>query len=193
MGYRDDFYCMRNFHGYTGRLHDFPTLYFLKRLWIGGVFYGHVTQKHELPGNVGRMPVEGPDTSYSAVNEPHNGGRLVERDRHGVFHVSRNPIILRAAMNQAQLAMCEKILRECVHEKYISTYSPRDQHIIDTQRQLHQAIITPAALMGQIQRMRTAADQRAAHAARMQQMGDFQRLRRRVDASALLARQRRGL
>lgn len=51
MGYRDDFYTLDNIIGYTGVLHRQPTVYF----WDDTAnAYGHITQQHGQPDNVGR-------------------------------------------------------------------------------------------------------------------------------------------
>lgn len=58
-GYRSDFYIIQNIIGYTGTLQGTPTaanplkgaptVYF----WDGKE-YGHITQQHDVPSNVGR-------------------------------------------------------------------------------------------------------------------------------------------
>ena len=51
MGYRDTFYCTDNIIGYTGALHECPTVYFFSPK---NSAYGHITQAHGIEGNVGR-------------------------------------------------------------------------------------------------------------------------------------------
>lgn len=47
--YRPDFYVRENMIGYTGELHNAPTIYFKS-----ATEYGHITQAHKLASNVGR-------------------------------------------------------------------------------------------------------------------------------------------
>ena len=87
MPYHDTFYTAQNIIGYTGALHDFPTVYFRcdRRNLIG-----RITQRHPYPQNVGRNR---PSTSigYTMGNEmTANGMRLVERHPNGRTHTSRN-------------------------------------------------------------------------------------------------------
>jgi hypothetical protein len=188
MGYRDDFYCMANLLGYTGRLNDFPTLYFQKTTWFGGIYFGHITQKHFMPGNVGRTPVQGPDPSYTAENELRHGGKLVERARGRLLHVSRNPLIRREQMNPAQLAFCANALRQCAYEKYMPGYSEEDRLLMRVQRQFKLGI-NPQTLGAAIGRRHALAERRQIDV-------DFRKLmtaNKRLASAGDLARQRRGL
>lgn len=51
-GYRPDLYCQMNIIGYTGSIHQNPTVYFLS-----DTHYGHITQHHKLNSNIGREQV----------------------------------------------------------------------------------------------------------------------------------------
>jgi hypothetical protein len=87
MGYRDDFYMVQYIIGYSGNLHDFPTVYFRK-----GNEYGHITQKHPCPQNVGRMAVRS-SADYWIGNEPVHGTlKLLEKENGVVFHESRSTL-----------------------------------------------------------------------------------------------------
>ena len=124
MGYRDDFYVKENIIGWTGDINgDAFTVYFAdcdgsppRTVRIAGVDqivvqFGHITQKHDCPYNIGREEV-GECFSYSIFNGGGNGAmiesalgkkgmgklkrgeRLEDRD-HKVFHDSRsafNPV-----------------------------------------------------------------------------------------------------
>jgi hypothetical protein len=57
MGYRDDFYIKENIIGYTGFLCNKASVYFKKTLPSGEIEYGHITQYHEDPNNIGRGKV----------------------------------------------------------------------------------------------------------------------------------------
>jgi hypothetical protein len=50
--YRPDFYTPENIIGYTGKLHEDPTVYFRN-----GREYGHITQQHDTADNIGRQLV----------------------------------------------------------------------------------------------------------------------------------------
>ncbi len=79
MGYMDDFYTEANIIGHTGSLADNPTVYFadagimnpVTRVVNGKnqvmVKFGHITQHHDLPGNIGRETVH-EAYSYSISN-----------------------------------------------------------------------------------------------------------------------------
>jgi hypothetical protein len=161
MGYRDDFYCMRNLFGYTGQIHRFPTVYFVKET-PAGAFYGHITQQHDGSANVGRMEVAGPDPQYRAENEGWFRKHLVERSGGIDFHTSRSRLVRRKDMKDAELALCLLAIRSCTHEKYITAYSPRDHELIWRQQLKRDRAITPAALARQKRRlhpMQQALDQ----------------------------------
>jgi hypothetical protein len=64
MGYRDDFYVVGNIIGFTGLLHQSPTVYF-----HAGTEFGHITQDHWFEGNRCREGVRN-DPNYTIDNEP---------------------------------------------------------------------------------------------------------------------------
>jgi hypothetical protein len=53
MGYRDDFYVVENMSGYTGDIHDNPTVYFYSY-----EEHGRITQDHHRKDNIGRDVVK---------------------------------------------------------------------------------------------------------------------------------------
>jgi hypothetical protein len=124
MGYRDDFYVKENIIGWTGDINgDAFTVYFAdchgsppRTVRIAGVDqivvqYGHITQKHDCPYNIGREEID-ECFSYSIFNGGRNGtmiesklgnrgmSKLMRGDQledidHEVFHPSRsafNPV-----------------------------------------------------------------------------------------------------
>ena len=106
MPYRDDFYCAENLIGYTGKLNDFPSVYFSK---LSTGEFGHITQKHPIKGNEGREVVLTSDGGYRAVNEDvtdkdgevHNAFKEYCGKR--CFHQSRNEFIPKDASNEGVL------------------------------------------------------------------------------------------
>lgn len=57
MGYRDDFYQEQNIIGWTGNIHNRPSVYFRRRAANRGWEFGHITVAHDNPENVGREEV----------------------------------------------------------------------------------------------------------------------------------------
>jgi hypothetical protein len=94
--YRPDFYTPENIIGYTGKLHESPTVYFQD-----GPEYGHITQQHDVADNIGRQLVgeEGGGWKYVIGDMEVEGVlRSVERLVHPTkgtryFHVSRGQFI----------------------------------------------------------------------------------------------------
>ena len=79
-------YQPQNVTGFTGRLGHDPTVYY-----HSGDVFGHITQAHDIPENVGReMPIS--DPTYTATNTGPLG-ELEERSQGRVFHTSRNPLV----------------------------------------------------------------------------------------------------
>ena len=111
MPYRDDFYCADNLIGYTGKLTDFPTVYFFKP--STGEF-GHITQKHDITNNEGREPVMVSNGGYRAVNEDvaDEQGKvtkhLKEYSGDRVFHTSRHEFIPKDGSNEGVLLQAIK-------------------------------------------------------------------------------------
>ena len=130
MGYRDDFYMVQYIIGYTGDLHAFPTVYFIK-----GNEYGHITQKHDESQNVGRMEVYLSDT-YSIGNEIVDGSlKLVEKEGGVVFHTSRSTLtmvnVFAPAKKDTVALLAQSIYKRDKGEKYISSWSEKDFHTVD--------------------------------------------------------------
>ena len=147
MPYHDTFYTAENIIGYTGQLHQLPTVYFRcdRRNLVG-----RITQTHPYPQNVGRAR---PATSigYRMGNEmTPNGLRLVERHATGAPHTSRNVFVAldggdpgqRHGANMADLARQMQVLailaqsiRNCPQPKQIHQFSRADQTRIARARQ----------------------------------------------------------
>jgi hypothetical protein len=86
VAYEPNFYQAKNIVGYTGTIGQSPTVYFMD-----GKNYGHITQAHDCPMNVGRETLgaliesaAGTDINgmvltlfYRATNDP-TSGKLVE-------------------------------------------------------------------------------------------------------------------
>lgn len=107
--YRPDFYTPENIIGFTGKLHESPTVYFRD-----GDEFGHITQAHQYDWNVGREPVDrqirGRRYYYIENWQVNNAPKAVEYfvDRSGridVFHCSRNQFIDCGRANIDQLAI----------------------------------------------------------------------------------------
>lgn len=126
MGYRDDVYAVWNIVGYTGKLNDFPTVYFVSPDTVMG---GHITQKHGLPTNVGRQAVFSLQ-GYTYRNETYDGKfRLVERWPNGGIHPSRNPMVEIDQDNPDMrvVAVLAQAITNCPEEKYISEVYDEDK------------------------------------------------------------------
>lgn len=90
MGYEDSFYVAINIIGYTGDLHDKPTVYFKN-----GHRFGHITQSHKKADNIGREKVH-TNKNYKIENvyfEDSKEERAVESIGKIKFHKSRNKFI----------------------------------------------------------------------------------------------------
>ena len=89
MGYEDDFYVRKNIIGYTGELHNNPTVYFTTQNE-----HGRITQAHPNAENVGRNLVK-TRHGHTFKNEDIGRGeiRLVEYQNERKFHTSRNALI----------------------------------------------------------------------------------------------------
>lgn len=94
--YRADFYLPKNIYGFTGSLHNKPTVYFLTE-----TEYGHITQKYSADWNIGRERVgnryeEG--FTYKISNGMHNGKRtclevgILPNGKEYLLHPSRGPL-----------------------------------------------------------------------------------------------------
>lgn len=89
MGYRDDFFVVDNIVGYTGKLHDLPTVYFESEAEVS-----HITQQHDIKDNIGREAVFSRE-GYHAGNTDEGGekARLLELKGSNLIHESRNEMI----------------------------------------------------------------------------------------------------
>jgi len=132
MGYRDDFYRTANIIGYSGQIDSFPSVYFQS-----SSEYGHITQMHFYPQNVGRMKVESA-VGYTIGNERIKGVlKLVEKLNGKIFHESRSTLT-RIGLGHQDFALLEQAIWRYPAEKYISefgrlTKKKTDLDIIDAQ------------------------------------------------------------
>jgi hypothetical protein len=115
MGYRDDFYRTANIIGYSGQIRSFPSVYFKS-----SSEYGHITQIHSYPQNVGRMKVES-SVGYTIGNEPIDGVlKLVEKVNGNIFHESRST--LTRIVGHQDFALLAQAIWRYPAEKYISEF-----------------------------------------------------------------------
>lgn len=134
MGYRDDFYCVGNIIGYSGKLNDYPTVYFQS-----DTEWGHITQKHPYSQNVGRQSVEDA-THYSIGNEMVNGTlKLVEKIRGHIIHESRSTLTPVDPNNFETvdfraLGILTQSIRNCPNMKYMPGFSSADLRTIQGAR-----------------------------------------------------------
>lgn len=127
MGYRDDFYAVENIIGYTGVLHDFPTVYFQT-----GTEYGHITQRHDFSQNVGRNEIHSA-VGYSIGNEEIGGKlKLVEKMNGRIFHESRGTLTKVAQSDKDTMAILAQAIWKWPNEKYISSFGKKDLSEIRT-------------------------------------------------------------
>jgi len=96
MPYRADFYIPENIIGYTGRIDDNPTVYFMTGPAHGPNEYGHITQAHQIGPNEGREEVQRSTQYEIRVGAD---GNLEEWDGGQCIHESRNPFIPVAGLN----------------------------------------------------------------------------------------------
>ncbi len=113
-GYRFDFYKAENIIGYTGSLHDNPTVYFET-----ATEYGHITQYHRQADNIGREVVSDRDMGdgllYVMRNETINGREVMcegiaDADNpdgpfYPGYHESRNKFMSTQRANVAILSL----------------------------------------------------------------------------------------
>lgn len=90
MNYRDDFYVPANICGWTGQVHNFPTIYFYRRAPGMMIEFGHITTSHSDEDNEGREEVRRA-MNYRIYNDMYQGN-LVGHESWGgaVRHYSRN-------------------------------------------------------------------------------------------------------
>ena len=116
MGYRDDFYVAENLIGHTGKVEDHPTVYFQK-----GEEYGHITQQHSDPDNIGWENVW-KHAQYSISNRLYKGlFRAVEMEGDQVVHASRNLFVGLSDISQAQKdVLLQSISRFTEKKKFVN-------------------------------------------------------------------------
>ncbi len=126
MGYRDDFYIVENIVGYTGNLHQNPTVYF----YIGGATstFGHITQAHTLDENVGREKVI-TDDEYVAGNITRQGHTFFFEEWSDGQHPSRTPMVFRAQFGANDINVLAQAIRnpDCTHLKKVTHMSNTDK------------------------------------------------------------------
>ncbi len=139
MAYCDNLYNIGNIIGYTGQLHDFPTVYFKCDQQD---IVGHITQRHEYPQNIGRqepMPLGG--IPYSIRNVVNSKGELVAKEYYGnyAFHTSRGTFTaLGTAIRPGQGPMLDmavvnilaQAIRNNPNEKQLSAIGDHDERAI---------------------------------------------------------------
>jgi hypothetical protein len=120
MGYRDDFYKAENMIGYTGTLHEFPTVYFLTKKE-----YGHITQKHPHSQNVGRHGVGDATNGYKIGNQqfPTGEKRMVEKRGKKVMHTSRGVLTPTKYMGDGDKAILLQAIYKWPDEKQITNFN----------------------------------------------------------------------
>ena len=122
MGYRDDFYDAYNIIGYTGSLHEKPTVYFKY-----GKEFGHIMQSHTAQYNVGREEVqeEFGGLKYVIENVTKNGEEVaIERlvnpatgKTEFEFHSSRSKFIDTSHANVAVFAILAQSIEKFTAKK----------------------------------------------------------------------------
>lgn len=119
MAYRNDFYTVTNIIGFSGDVRFLPTVYFQR-----GDEYGHITQFHNRPFNVGREYVAFCRASQYHVYNHFIDGRIhaIEWEGYKLVHVSRNRIIKRDSFRPGDLQALSLAIRNCPHLK------PRYRH-----------------------------------------------------------------
>jgi hypothetical protein len=110
MAYRADFYIRENIIGWTGNLFDNPTVYFIRNLDDGTMEFGHITQDHPSPGNIGRGGVnrcaQGAYTIGNYLFETEDGALFWASEEEApsvdYYHMSRNTFAEVDELNPAQ-------------------------------------------------------------------------------------------
>jgi len=118
--YRADFYKPENIIGYTGRIDDNPTVYFMTGPPHGPNEYGHITQAHQIGPNEGRESVR-----RSAHYEIRAGadGNLEEWDNGRLVHPSRNPFVPIAGLSMKSRYLLSCSIARFVLKKRIDRFS----------------------------------------------------------------------
>ena len=96
--YASEFYLETNIVGYTGDLSNNPTIYFETQL-----YFGHITQSHDVIANVGRQLVEEKQMYYQAADL--NTGFLEEWNNGKLVHDSRGKFLKAGPRLQTKLGL----------------------------------------------------------------------------------------
>jgi hypothetical protein len=184
MGYRDDFYTLRNIIGYTGDLNYLPTVYFQR-----GQEFGHITQYHNRGYNVGREEVES-HPCYRIINVKRDGHiHSTEWKGSHNFHTSRTRFIARALLKPFDLTTLSVAIFRFREMKlmYSASQQVANKHWLNQEILTHGVRNDPHGLLRSVH-------QQAAFDRQMREL-DRQNpgLNQRLAVGAQLARQRRGL
>lgn len=121
--YRADFYIAANIIGFTGDLHNNPTVYFLS-----DTEFGHITQYHKTAWNIGRETVGDrfpmPGWNYKIKNIPNNGRDEADEAYYSDegeylmhIHPSRNPFYDTQRANMRTLSILSQAIWQFTSEK----------------------------------------------------------------------------
>jgi len=108
--YAPDFYVKENIIGFTGNLYSNPTVYFQNN-----IAYGHITQSHSNPNNIGRELV-----NYShryTIGNTGMGGTSEEKIGAIVFHPSRTRFVSRRHLTMAIIEELAKAIEQFPNRK----------------------------------------------------------------------------
>ena len=122
--YRPDFYIPENIIGYTGRIDDNPTVYFMTGPAHGPNEYGHITQAHDIGPNVGREGVH-----RSARYEMRVGatGNLEEWDGGRCIHPSRHPFTAVAGLKPKSKYLLSCAIARFSEKKQVELFSEQQR------------------------------------------------------------------
>lgn len=140
MAYCNWLYNIRNIIGYTGALNDNPTVYFQL-----GRAYGHITQNHRIPFNIGREKCA-IHAGYHIDNYYIDGQlHAIEWEGGTDVHTSRNAFIRRQFFNPGDLLTLSVALYRFPDVKLMYTAS---------QRQMRRKANVQAELLNQFDQVR---------------------------------------
>jgi hypothetical protein len=134
MSYRSDFYRPENIIGYTGRIDDNPTVYFITGPAHGPNEYGHITQAHAVGPNEGREGVR-----HSAQYQIRAGatGNLEEWDGGRCIHESRSRFVAVGGLNAKSRYLLSCSIARFSEKKRINRFSEQQiDELIDHGRVL---------------------------------------------------------
>lgn len=132
MGYRDDFYKVENLIGYTGNVRKDPTVYF-----FDGDHFGHITQYHHIPINIGRSRLRR-SINYSIRNDGPDRSSVEYNDGKKI-HTSRNPFIAKKHISESDLAVLYQSITNYPEMKECGDQVMREQmqNKSDLMREMH--------------------------------------------------------